>query len=659
MDDFVHSGDCQSSNVRCGADSECHTVREDSHVCVCTSTTAATTVSAGAIYAIPQDTSTTTAAAEVTTTECYLPVNECENGSHTCHADATCTDTLEGYDCECNGDLFGNGEQCFQDLCPDTWHCSGNNTLCVVEPGRSVELSDDVGLCICEDAADDACRTTLNSTQVQNDCSISADGGVDLCGSNFECTVSLDANGNDQGLYHCSCSGLPFTCPDTMYFYAGGAGILVVLIIVTLLTVRRRQTESTDQQIIPYVEDPEAGAIDCSNLGKSPTAEPGAVIVTPVRTCEGPLSRSGSNDSTGRGHTWAKKSKSPVGRDEPGGGGGGAADRPSVPARNDLTKDNSSDSMGATPRVVTTASTQSGSGGSTGSGDSLEDGALCAADIEYREQQARELELWRQHQLRQQERMRAEREQSTRGSASASASASDRSKRKKSSKAAVTSGIDDVELGEVAAVDSDFDREDKAAKAADAEHAKRRSLGRRKGSKHRRTRSRSRSRTRERLERSSSDASDSSTEKAPSASNGADSDSAATSGAATMVTVGDRVIVDGYQRGEVKYVGPLQGLPLGGLVFVGVLLDLPQGSGNGAFNGHHYFDAPALHSVFVSADAVQLDTAPPPAKKEKSLDDIPLDLGEVISDGLGNGNWSMAVAGDDHTPRTPLPDAHK
>ena len=36
--------------------------------------------------------------------------NECEDGTHTCHADATCTDTIQSFTCECNENFQGDGQ---------------------------------------------------------------------------------------------------------------------------------------------------------------------------------------------------------------------------------------------------------------------------------------------------------------------------------------------------------------------------------------------------------------------------------------------------------------------------------------------------------------------------------------------------------------------
>ncbi len=42
-----------------------------------------------------------------------LDLSVCGTGNQTCHVNATCTDTDEGYTCECNPGFAGNGTYCF------------------------------------------------------------------------------------------------------------------------------------------------------------------------------------------------------------------------------------------------------------------------------------------------------------------------------------------------------------------------------------------------------------------------------------------------------------------------------------------------------------------------------------------------------------------
>lgn len=38
-------------------------------------------------------------------------VEECRLGLHHCHANATCHNTFDGYNCECNRGFFGDGKK--------------------------------------------------------------------------------------------------------------------------------------------------------------------------------------------------------------------------------------------------------------------------------------------------------------------------------------------------------------------------------------------------------------------------------------------------------------------------------------------------------------------------------------------------------------------
>ena len=49
----------------------------------------------------------------------HADINECDTGSHTCHANATCNNTLGSYDCLCNKGFDGDGVS-----------CSGKNLCC-------------------------------------------------------------------------------------------------------------------------------------------------------------------------------------------------------------------------------------------------------------------------------------------------------------------------------------------------------------------------------------------------------------------------------------------------------------------------------------------------------------------------------------------------
>ena len=78
------------------------------------------------------------------------------------------------------------------------------------------------------------------------------------------------------------------------------------------------------------------------------------------------------------------------------------------------------------------------------------------------------------------------------------------------------------------------------------------------------------------------------------------------------MTIGSRVMCDGFKYGEVKYIGPLDELPTDD-VYVGVQLDEPHGSCDGSViaNGKRYFQCEPLHGIFSRPNFVTLESAVP------------------------------------------------
>ena len=44
---------------------------------------------------------------------CYIDIDECCNGTHDCHQNATCINTPEHFNCSCLPGFTGDGHQCY------------------------------------------------------------------------------------------------------------------------------------------------------------------------------------------------------------------------------------------------------------------------------------------------------------------------------------------------------------------------------------------------------------------------------------------------------------------------------------------------------------------------------------------------------------------
>ncbi|RHY21083.1 hypothetical protein DYB25_006067 [Aphanomyces astaci] len=76
------------------------------------------------------------------------------------------------------------------------------------------------------------------------------------------------------------------------------------------------------------------------------------------------------------------------------------------------------------------------------------------------------------------------------------------------------------------------------------------------------------------------------------------------------LTVGLRCEISGKRRGEVAYIGPVQGIPAG--EWAGIRLDLPFGKNDGTQGSQRYFDCQPLHGVFVRPESVNVSGDFPP-----------------------------------------------
>ena len=78
---------------------------------------------------------------------------------------------------------------------------------------------------------------------------------------------------------------------------------------------------------------------------------------------------------------------------------------------------------------------------------------------------------------------------------------------------------------------------------------------------------------------------------------------------AAAIKPGSRCSVDpGDRRGEVKFVGRVEGLPLG--FWVGVAYDEPLGKNDGSHKGKKYFEAEPGYGGFVRPDKVKVGDYP-------------------------------------------------
>lgn len=78
---------------------------------------------------------------------------------------------------------------------------------------------------------------------------------------------------------------------------------------------------------------------------------------------------------------------------------------------------------------------------------------------------------------------------------------------------------------------------------------------------------------------------------------------------ASAITVGDRCeTFPGGNRGEVKYVGKIEGLPAGW--WIGVQLDEPLGKNDGKTKGVRIFECPPKYGLFLRPDRVKVGDFP-------------------------------------------------
>ncbi|XP_024542204.1 tubulin-folding cofactor B-like [Selaginella moellendorffii] len=90
---------------------------------------------------------------------------------------------------------------------------------------------------------------------------------------------------------------------------------------------------------------------------------------------------------------------------------------------------------------------------------------------------------------------------------------------------------------------------------------------------------------------------------------------------AASIKVGDRCeIVAGQKRGEVMYVGRVEGLPAG--FWIGIQCDEPVGKHDGMVKGKRYFTCPNGHGVMLRPDKLKVGDYPEIDPFEAELDEI-------------------------------------
>lgn len=240
MDALIQNGTCADIVEPCASGSSCaDVVKGESYVCVCDDVTATALVVASVDFVASSTTSYFVDEASASSTKCYVANDDCSSDNAACGANAICTDSLHGHSCDCDEGFYGDGLICLPLRCADEWHCSGDNTICVISETEEP-------LCVCDSYDDTKCRASMSFGNVTNDCTVHNalyGDATSLCGEGFGCdSVPTTSDNSDQGLYRCLClSEMPFLCPENFAFFIAGAIAMVVVVTITLVTVRSRR----------------------------------------------------------------------------------------------------------------------------------------------------------------------------------------------------------------------------------------------------------------------------------------------------------------------------------------------------------------------------------------------------------------------------------
>eukprot|EP00795_Rhopilema_esculentum_P002768 gene2768-991_t len=117
---------CAGTNTLCNCDANDYTYRSDSGYITRKSDLPLTSVSTG-------DTGGSHEYKRllIGSVECFLDVDECSNGLHQCSLNATCTNSIGSYNCQCKLGFSGNGLHCIDvDECLENSHNCDSNAEC-------------------------------------------------------------------------------------------------------------------------------------------------------------------------------------------------------------------------------------------------------------------------------------------------------------------------------------------------------------------------------------------------------------------------------------------------------------------------------------------------------------------------------------------------
>jgi len=133
--------------------------------------------------------SSTTGWSLVSNDQRCIDINECNAGTHSCHADATCDNIDGGYNCTCNSGYYGNGLTGSELTCTDTNECAATDTY----------NCPDMSTCSNTPGSYD-CVCNTGYEKVNGSCV-----DIDECNSTLTCHQNATC-ANTVGSYDCTCN---------------------------------------------------------------------------------------------------------------------------------------------------------------------------------------------------------------------------------------------------------------------------------------------------------------------------------------------------------------------------------------------------------------------------------------------------------------------